>query len=74
MNKAKSQETDLQVRLRRAKESLAYATDKENEARRALRSAEEYRRIAKEKYEALFSEEEQAEARRRKETYNHCTM
>jgi hypothetical protein len=48
-------ETELQIRLRRAKEALAYAIDRESEARRALRSAEESRRAAKEKYEALSS-------------------
>jgi hypothetical protein len=66
-------ETELQIRLRRAKEALAYAIDRENEARRALRSAEESRRAAKERYDALFIEEEQAEVRRRKAAYNHCT-
>lgn len=66
-------ETELQIRLRRAKDALAYAIDKESEARRILRSAEESRRIAKGKYEALFLEEEQAEVGRRKAAYNHCT-
>lgn len=69
-----SQETELQIRLRRAKEALAYAADKESEARRVLRSAEESRRVAKEKYEALFVEEEQAEVARRNAAYNHCTL
>lgn len=68
-----SNETELQIRLRRAKDALAYALDKESEARRVLRSAEESRRLAKEKYETLFLEEEQAEAKRRKDAYNHCT-
>lgn len=68
-----SHETELQIRLRRAKEALAYAVDKESEARRILRSAEESRRSAKEKYEGLFLEEEQAEAGRRKASYIHCT-
>ena len=66
-------ETELQIRLRRAKEALSYANDKESEARRILRSAEESRRVAKEKYESLFIEEEQAEVQRRKDNYNHCT-
>ena len=69
-----SHETELQIRLRRAKEALAYAVDKESEARRVLRSAEESRRVAKEKYEALFLEEEQAEVGRRKAAYHHCTL
>lgn len=68
------QETELQIRLRRAKEALAYASEKESEARRILRSAEESSRVAKEKYEALFLEEEQAEVGRRKVAYNHCTQ
>lgn len=66
-------ETELQIRLRRAKAALDYAIDKESEARRVLRSAEESRRIAKEKYELLFLEEEQAEGNRRKTQYLHCT-
>ena len=69
-----SHETELQIRLRRAKEALAYAVDKESEARRVLRSAEESRRVAKEKYETLFLEEEQAEVGRRRAAYNHCTL
>lgn len=69
-----SHETELQIRLRRAKEALAYTVDKESEARRTLRSAEESRRVAKERYEALFLEEEQAETSRRKAAYNHCTQ
>ena len=69
-----SHETELQIRLRRAKEALAYAVDKESEARRVLRSAEESRRVAKEKYETLFLEEEQAEVSRRKAAYYHCTL
>lgn len=67
-------ETALQIRLRRAKEALAYAVNKESEARRALHSAEESRRTAKEKYEALFLEEEQAESDRRMAAYSHCTQ
>ena len=67
-------ETELQIRLRRAKEALAYAVENEREARRALRGAEEARRVAKEKYEALFLEEEHAEVCRRKTAYNHCTQ
>ena len=69
-----SHETELQIRLRRAKEALAYAVEKESEARSTLRGAEESRRVAKEKYEALFLEEEQAEVGRRKTAYNHCTQ
>ena len=66
--------TELQIRLLKAKEALDYAVEKESEARSALRRAEESRRIAKEKYESLFLEEEQAEVRRRKATYHHCTL
>ena len=58
-------ETELQTRLRRAKEALAYARDEESQARDLLRSAEESRRRAKEKYDALFLGEEQAEVQRR---------
>lgn len=57
-------ETELQVRLRRAKESFEYAKERENQARRELASAEETRRIAKERYEELFLAEEQEECKR----------
>ncbi len=67
-------ETELQIRLRRAEEALAYAVEEESEVRHALRIAEESRRVAKEKYEALFVEEEQAETDRRKGAYNHRTL
>lgn len=67
-------ETELQIRLRNAKEALSSAAEKEIEALRSLRSAEESRRLAKEKYEALFEKEDQAELARRKALYNHCAL
>ena len=67
------EETELQTRLRRAKEALEYSVQKESEARQTLRRAEETRRIAKDRYEVLFLEEENAESARRKAIYNHCT-
>ena len=67
-------ETELQFRLRKAKESLEYAIDKESEARHALIRAEESRRAAKARYESLFLEEEKAEYDRRTINYRHCTL
>lgn len=67
-------ETETQTRLRRAKEALAVALEKENEARRELRRAEESRKLNKEKYEAIFLQEEQEEFQRRKADYRHSTV
>ncbi len=58
-------ETENQIRLRRAKEALAYARDREAIARRALADATESVKSAKERYEELFMGEEKAEASRR---------
>lgn len=69
-----AQETENQVRLRRAKDALSEAIEKESEARQALRRAEESRKLLKEKYEAIFLQEEQEEVRRRKNEYRHCTL
>ena len=69
-----TKETETQTRLRRAKEALAQAIEQENEARRALRRAEESRKLMKEKYEALFLKEEQEEVQRRMSDYRHCTL
>ena len=66
--------TELQIRLRKAKEALNYATEKESEARRSLAVAEASRRAAKDKFDALFLKEEQTESVLRKATYNHCTL
>lgn len=56
-------ETELQFLVRNAKEAFERAKDRENEARRALRDAEDTRRRAKERYEELFLEEEQLQRR-----------
>ena len=60
-------ETELQIRLRRANEALAYAKQKEDEARKALRSAEDSRRAAKARRDELFLavEQEEYQCRRR---------
>ena len=58
-------ETENQMRLRRAKESLATARDRESTARLALVDATECLKAAKERYENLFMSEEKAEATRR---------
>ena len=60
-------ETENQTRLRRAHEALMSARSNENEARFALASATEATRRAKEKYDALFIEEERQEFERRKQ-------
>jgi TorA maturation chaperone TorD len=66
-------ETELQARLRRAKEALESAQDKENEAVRDLARARDSKRIAKERYENLFLDEERAESLRLKSDYRHTT-
>lgn len=59
-------ETENQVRLRRAKESLAAYRDAETQARKALADAVNATKLAKDRYEELFMAEESAEAVRRK--------
>ena len=59
-------ETENQIRLRRAKEALAAARDRESTARRALAEATESVKAAKDRYEELFMAEERAESARRK--------
>lgn len=66
-------ETENQIRLRRAKESLAAYRAAESEARKALFYAVESTKRGKEKYEELFMAEESAEAARRKADYRHET-
>ena len=58
-------ETENQIRLRRAKEALAVARDRETIARRAMADATESLKSAKDRYEELFMAEERAEATRR---------
>ena len=58
-------ETENQIRLRRAKEALAAARDRETIARRAMADATESVKSAKDRYEELFMAEEKAEATRR---------
>jgi hypothetical protein len=60
-------ETENQMRLRRAKESLATARERESIARRAFADATESLKAAKERYEDLFMAEEKAEATRRRQ-------
>lgn len=66
-------ETDNQIRLRRAAESLSTAREAEATARRALNDATEAVKRAKERHEELFMAEEKAEVARRKSAYDHCT-
>jgi TorA maturation chaperone TorD len=51
-------ETKTQSLLRNAKQALAYYRQQEDEARKALAMAAETTRKAKEKYEALFTKEQ----------------
>lgn len=66
-------ETENQIRLRRAKDALASYRAAETEARRALTSAIESTKRAKERFEELFLKEQQAEVDRRKQDYRHET-
>jgi len=67
-------ETENQIYLRRSKEAFSAARRAESDARRALAQAVEQTRLAKEKYERFFEAEEQAEVKRRKSDYRHCTL
>lgn len=60
---AEQQDND---RLRKARESVEYAKNKANEARRALADAVESEKRAKEKFNALFEECEKRAGERRK--------
>lgn len=66
-------ETESQMRLRRAKEALEYARECANSARKQLRDADESARIAKERYEEAFMANEIAEVARLKASYYHST-
>jgi hypothetical protein len=66
-------ETENQIRLRRAKESLATCQVAETEARKALARAIEGTKRARERYDELFIAEENQERARRIITYNHPT-
>ena len=59
-------ETENQIRLRRAKESLTHAREVEAATRKQLIDDEGYTKRAKERYDELFMAEEMAEAARRK--------
>jgi hypothetical protein len=66
-------ETDTQIRLRRAKEALAAAREAESRAITARSEAAETRRRAKERYDELFLREVQEEYTRRMANYRHAT-
>lgn len=59
-------ETENQIRLRRAKDALASYRADEAKARDQLSFAVESVKLAKARYEELFMAEEKAEASRRK--------
>ena len=60
-------ETESQTVLRRAKDAIAYYREREEQAIKALASAKEDVRKAREKYEQLFLAEERREAERRRD-------
>jgi len=62
-------ETETQIRLRRAKEALENSRAAETAARKALAEAVESTKRAKEKYEALFLANEAEECDRRKKDW-----
>jgi len=66
-------ETDTQVRLRRAKESLAYYREQADNARQTLAAAKKSARNAKERYEALFLQAEKEAVAQQLSEYRHCT-
>lgn len=66
-------ETQTQALLRNAKQALEAYRQQENEARKALASASESVRKAKEKYEALFLKEQEEAVKAMKADYMHCT-
>lgn len=66
-------ETDDQIRLRRAKEAIDSLRDKENELRKALAMAVDATKRARERYEELFDAAEKREVARKMAQYNHCT-
>lgn len=68
-----SNETENQIRLRRAKESLTAAREREANDRKRLNDSIESAKRAKEKYEELFMAEEKAEVARLKSSYRHGT-
>lgn len=68
-----TQETELQVRLRRAKDALAACRETEAELRRKLTEAIDSTKRAKDRYDELFIAEDQAERARRIDSYRHAT-
>ena len=58
-------ETELQTHLRRAKEALARFSEAEDTLRRELASAARSTKLAREKYQTLFIDEENIERSRR---------
>lgn len=66
-------ETDTQIRLRRAKEAWEAAKETETTARRALATAMEETRRAKDRHEQLWLQNEAEEVSRRKLGYLHTT-
>ena len=66
-------ETENQIRLRRAKESLQMARDNQIDCLRAIRDADESVKRCKERYDELFLKVEQEECDRAKLEYRHST-
>lgn len=68
-----SNETETQMRLRRAKETLASCREWEAQSRKELINAEAATKRAKERYEDFFAKEQVEEIARRKAIYGHTT-
>ena len=66
-------ESETQIRLRRATEALQIAKARENEARQALASAVQSTATAKAKYEELFHRWNKEEYAKQMNDYRHCT-
>lgn len=67
-------ETELQARLRRAKEELPRYVEAETRAREAYKVAMQDTEKARERLCALFLAEEKAEVARRRAEYRHSTL
>lgn len=68
-----SKETEIQTRLRRAKEALDACIEAETEARKALARASDATKMARDKHHDLFLVEGEQERIRKIKEYSHYT-
>ena len=66
-------ETETQAKLRKATEALKIAREKESTTRMAWNRATQEAKLAKDRYEEIFQQEEQEERARRIKEYHHAT-